>query len=244
MAEVRDQDAVLRHAVIIAHGQPGAPAAQQQAVAELAERVQALMPPGSRVDGATLAAPESLTAAQGATVIYPLFMAQGWFTSHELPRRWAEAGQGVAGLPQPLILPPLGADHALPGLAHTAARAAADEAGIDPAKAVLLIAGHGSGRGQAAARATDAFAAALSGRGGFGRVITAFLEQAPFLAEAARGLGPALCLPFFATAANHVRDDIPAALAEAGFDGPVLAPLGLMPEVPGLIARALIASGR
>ena len=58
------------------------------------------------------------------------------------------------------------------------------------------------------------------------------------------GFGPgAVCLPFFAAQGGHVTQDIPAALAEAGFQGRVLPPLGLDPRVPALIAAA-ISAGR
>ncbi|MDT8346035.1 MAG: CbiX/SirB N-terminal domain-containing protein, partial [Thermohalobaculum sp.] len=53
--------------------------------------------------------------------------------------------------------------------------------------------------------------------------------------------GPALCLPLFAGRAGHVEDDLPAALAEARFSGPTLAPIGTDPEIPALIAAALRA---
>ena len=73
-----------------------------------------------------------------------------------------------------------------------------------------------------------------------GRVVTGFIEEAPFLVDAARDLGPrALALPFFATEAEHVTDDIPTGLAQTGFAGPCLPPIGLASEVPGLIAAAL-----
>jgi sirohydrochlorin ferrochelatase len=39
--------------------------------------------------------------------------------------------------------------------------------------------------------------------------------------------------------AGHVDDDIPEALQQAGFRGPLLPPLGAHPVVPELIARAI-----
>jgi sirohydrochlorin ferrochelatase len=56
----------------------------------------------------------------------------------------------------------------------------------------------------------------------------------------AKTFGPgALCLPFFAARGGHVIDDLPEALAEAGFSGRLLDPVGLDSRVPGLIAAAL-----
>ena len=51
--------------------------------------------------------------------------------------------------------------------------------------------------------------------------------------------GLALCLPLFTLQAGHVEGDIPQALAEAGFEGPLLAHIGAHPAVPRLIAAAL-----
>ena len=63
---------------------------------------------------------------------------------------------------------------------------------------------------------------------------------AAHIAEAARGLpAQAICLPLFATQADHVTDDLPAALSQAGFQGLLLPPVGLAPEVPAMIARAI-----
>ena len=92
----------LPDALIVAHGQPGDPAPQQAITEALAARVQV---PGIRVRGATLAMSGALDIATDATLIYPLFMAQGWFTRTELPRRLALAGASKAR-----ILPPFGAD--------------------------------------------------------------------------------------------------------------------------------------
>ncbi len=59
---------------------------------------------------------------------------------------------------------------------------------------------------------------------------TGFVEETPSLADAARDLTPAICLPFFALRAGHVVDDVPAALAEAGFTGPLLPAIGEHPK--------------
>ena len=48
-----------------------------------------------------------------------------------------------------------------------------------------------------------------------------------------------ICLPFFALRAGHVENDIPEALADAGFTGPLLPAIGEHPCVPKLIAASL-----
>lgn len=232
--------APVTEAAIVAHGQPGDPGPLQAAVEALAGRVAACLPGGWRVRGATLAAPESLARLGRVRLVYPLFMAEGWFTQSEMPRRLKAAG--AAGFD---ILRPLGLDPRLPAIGLRLAREAAAAAGIDPAAARLVVAGHGHGSPQArgSAEATRAFAAALAAEGAFAAVDCAFLEEPPFLHDW-RGDGPAVCLPFFATAASHTTGDVPAAWAEAGAPGPVAEAVGLAGEIPGLIAASLREAAR
>jgi sirohydrochlorin ferrochelatase len=65
-----------------------------------------------------------------------------------------------------------------------------------------------------------------------------FIDQEPQLASLTGRTG--VCLPFFAAEGGHVTDDIPAALAEAGFQGRILPPVGLDARVPGIIAAAIV----
>lgn len=218
--------------LIVAHGQPGDPEGQQRAVEELAAQVSALL--GREVRGATLAAPGALERAltPGAQV-YPLFMAGGWFTRVELPRRLALAGAEGAR-----ILPPLGADPGLPALCLSLLTRAARDNGWQLADTALLIAGHGSGRSRAPAQAVYDLGGVL--RPHVARLTCGFVEEPPHIEESARGLGPrAICLPFFATRAEHVTEDLPRALTQAGFEGAVLPPVGLADEIPAMIARAI-----
>lgn len=219
-------------AVIVSHGQPGDPGPQQRAAQDLAAAVAAL-DPGCEVVGTTLAMPGALAeAADDGSLIYPMFMAEGWFTGRELPRRLAEAGAGGAR-----ILRPFGTDPALPGLIVATAHRAAAEQGWQPGDTTLLLTAHGSQRSQASFTITTDIATGIAPH--FARVVTGFVEQEPFIAEAASGLDRAVSLPFFALRAEHVLDDLPAALDQAGFDGPRLDPIGLAPEVPAQIAAAI-----
>ncbi|TRW95067.1 cobalamin biosynthesis protein CbiX [Paracoccus sp. M683] len=221
-------------AVIVSHGQPGDPEPQEQAIRDLAAQV-ASENPGCPVAGATLAMPGALaTAADPDSLIYPMFMAEGWFTGTELPRRLAKVGATGAR-----ILRPFGTDPALPPLIVATAHAAAATQGWQPQDTTLLLTAHGSQRSQASFTITSALAAQLAPD--FARVVTGFVEQAPFIADAARGLTRAVSLPLFALKADHVLDDLPNALDQAGFTGPRLDPIGLNPQVPRLIADALRA---
>jgi sirohydrochlorin ferrochelatase len=223
---------MIRRGIIVSHGQPGDPEPQQRAIEELAARV-AGHDPGCPVLGATLAMPGALAAvAEDDSLIYPMFMAEGWFTRSELPRRLT-----AAKAPKAQIMRPFGTDPALPDLIVTKAHAAAADRGWRPAETTLLLTAHGSQRSQASFNITTALAHLIAPR--FFRVVTGFVEQSPFIADAARDLEKAVSLPFFALKADHVLDDLPTALDQAGFRGPRLDPIGLAPEVPALIAAAI-----
>jgi sirohydrochlorin ferrochelatase len=221
--------------LIVAHGAPANPAPQEARLQALAAQVGALLP-GWQVRGATLATEGALRAALAgmtAPIIYPFFMTEGWFTDAALPRALARAGV------QARQLSPFGADPALPGVMASAAVKAAILAGLEPESSALLIAAHGSGASRKPRESAMAFAESLRRLTPFSRIVLGFLDEEPKLASAAGGLGPALCLPYFALRAGHVEHDIPLALAQAGFTGPLLAAVGEHPGVPALITAAL-----
>ncbi|QRZ12731.1 cobalamin biosynthesis protein CbiX [Paracoccus methylovorus] len=225
----------MRKALIVAHGQPGDPAPQQQLIESLAASVAALAPQVA-VGGATLAMPGALDRADDETLIYPMFMATGWFTQVELPRRLT-----LAGAPGAYVLPPFGSDPGLPALCLDLITQAAGTQGWQLAQTHLFIAAHGSGRSPAPARAARQMAANLAPH--VAATTCGFIEETPFITDAARGLPTqAVCLPLFATQAEHVTDDLPAALSQAGFPGLVLPPVGLAAQVPQMIAESIKAA--
>lgn len=226
-------------ALILAHGAPSDPAPLEAALQALAARTAAHLP-GWAVQGATLAAPGALEAALTRlpdAVILPFFMAEGWFTRKVLPERLAAAGLAAQ------ILPAFGVAPALPALLAEGARGAAQAAGLAAAETTLLLIAHGSQKARASAEITERIAAQLRASAGFAAVTCGFIEEKPFAQDAAQIAGPALCLPLLATRAGHYSDDLPAALAEAGFTGPVLPPLCDWPTVPGLLAALIRARG-
>ena len=219
-------------AVIVSHGQPGDPEPQEQAIRDLAAQVAAC-DPGCDVAGATLAMPGALAdAVSDGDLVYPMFMAEGWFTGRQLPKKLAKAGA-----PGARVMRPFGTDPALPSLIARKAHDAAVAQGWTPAESTLLLTAHGSQVSQASFTITSAVADQLAPE--FLRVVTGFVEQEPFIADVARGLSRAVHVPFFALRAEHVTDDLPEALDQAGFTGPRLDPIGLAPEVPALIAAAI-----
>ena len=224
-------------AVITAHGQPSAPAPAEASLAHLALEVAAYLPDWD-VRSATLAAPGRLEAAMadGATV-YPFFMSHGWFTAKVLPDRLHGFDYTTA--------PPFGLDPALPALAAQAVRQTAADQGWKPAEMHLLLAAHGSARGPKTAEAAEAFAAKLRPLLPGCGIATGYVEQDPRINAAAATLpAQSICLPFFAQAGDHVKQDIPEALNAAEFRGRVMPVAGALPEVPSLIAAGILAAAQ
>ena len=229
---------MTRDALIIAHGQPSDPAGPEAEIAALADRVAANLP-GWRVAGVTLAAPGALEAALARLdrpLLFPFFMADGWFLRRALPDRLQ-----AAGLPDLPRTAPFGLLPAAEDLAAGILARALSARGWAAADTCLICAAHGSGRSRAPAEAARATMTALSARLGFREGRTGFVEEVPFLAEALAGSGAqALCLPLFVARWGHVLTDLPQAAEEAGFRGAVLPPLGTDAAVPALIARTLL----
>ena len=213
-------------ALIVAHGQPSDPLPAAAALDRLALRVAGHLP-GWDIRAATLAEAGRLEAeALGAPgLVFPLFMAGGWFTGSQIPARLRAAG--AVGW---RVLAPLGGLPAMQALTVRLAR----ESGAGR----ILLAAHGSFKSRAPAAIADQMAARITAETGI-PATAAFIEQSPRL-ETATGHGPdSACLPFFAMAGGHVEKDLPEALARAGFRGRILPPVGLDDRVPGLIAEAL-----
>ena len=220
-------------ALIISHGQPSDPEPAEAELARLAARVGVLLPEW-RVRSATLAAGGSLARAVaelgGAGRAYPLFMAGGWFTRVWLPEKLTEAGGGGWR-----VLEPLGCDPAVHDLAVRIVR----DAGAEKAAAGrVLLAAHGSHQSRVPADIAHHVAGLIAEATGL-RAEAAFIDQTPQLSGAV-GFGPgSVCLPFFAAEGGHVTEDIPAALRQAGFQGRLLPAIGLHPDIPPIIARAI-----
>lgn len=221
-------------ALIVSHGQPSDPEIGEAEIAALAAAVAAHLPE-ARVEGVTLSAPgriEALSAARPGALIYPMFMADGWFTQVQLPRRLAP---GVG--PQ---LVSFGMDCTLPLLAADWVRSVCTDQGREPYDTDLVIAGHGSGKSRRVSEVTQAFADRLAAELQPRSIRCGYVEEDPSLTDALSGLGPdAICLPYFATKRGHVLDDLPEAVEASGFAGIVLDPIGLHPNVPRMIADAL-----
>ncbi len=217
----------MTRALIVAHGQPSDPAPAGLELEALAARVAAHLH-GWQVGAATLAEPGAIEAASAGTpgVVFPLFMAGGWFTRVNIPARLAKAG--ATGW---RVMEPFGCHPAV----HALARQVVAEAGGRD----VLLAAHGSFKSPVPSAIARHVAGLIAADRPGARVEAGFIDQTPQL-SAFRVRRRCPVPPFFAMAGGHVTDDIPAALAEAGFAGRLLPPLGLDPRVPGLIAEALL----
>ena len=219
-------------ALLTAHGQPSAPPPAEIHLAAVAAAVQDHLPDWE-VRSATLSSRGFLEAAMcDDAVIYPFFMARGWFTAHVLPDRLQGFSYRMAT--------PFGLDPALPHLTAKTISEALSSRDWTLDQSDVLLAAHGSARGPKAAEAAEAFATRLRSALPGLRLRTGYVEETPFIDESAEGMGKqSLCLPFFAQSGAHVREDIPEALSKAGFQGEILPSLGALPMVPKLIADAI-----
>ena len=216
---------MMQHALIVAHGQPSDPRPAGAALEALAARVEGLLP-GWSVGAATLAEEGAIaraTAGHAGGVVFPMFMAGGWFTRVQIPKKLAEAG--AVGW---TVLEPFGCDPMVHDLCVTIAR----EAGAEQ----VILAAHGSFKSSVPSDIAAHVAGRIAGETG-AEVAAGFIDQEPQLSTLTGRGG--VCLPFFAAEGGHVSDDIPAALAEAGFQGRILPPVGLDARVPGIIAAAI-----
>lgn len=225
---------MTRSVLIAAHGQPSDPAPAEADMAALARAVADHLPDW-RVGAATLAAPGALEhALRGLEdpVVFPFFMADGWFIRSLLPKRLSEAGRADLRVMRPFGLLP-----ETQALATRIACGAACDAGWEEAETTLILAAHGSGRSPYPSAAAQATETAIAASARFAAIRTGFIEEPPALSDAARNAGSkALCLPLFVARWGHVITDIPAELAKAGFAGRILDPIGTHPEVPAIIA--------
>lgn len=220
----------MRSFLLVGHGSPSDPDPPDAALKQLARKVQRLRP-DCVIRAATLAKPGSLSEGLAGLEdprIYPFFMADGWFTRRELPRRLLAEGVTAP------ILPAFGLEPALPGLIAGMVR---DEFSQDPFAELILVA-HGSKRARRSKDSAYSMAEALRGMVPLEAIHVALIEEPPFLGDVAALHPDAVCLPFFALRAGHVESDIPEALEQARFAGRLLAAVGERPEVAKLIAES------
>jgi sirohydrochlorin ferrochelatase len=171
-----------------------------------------------------------------ALVIYPYFMADGYFVNQVLKRRVKAMALDVPVL----FTEPLGLDPRLPGLIAAAASKVVQSQPEKTKNARLLIVGHGSKISRASAIATEAVASSIRGHSVFKNVETAFLEEAPFLtAQLTASQDPTLVSGFFSSGGMHGAEDVASAIVETGVDATYIGPVGTDPEIASIIRQAI-----
>lgn len=227
-------------ALIVSHGQPSNPAQAEIALRKLADQVMERLPDWT-IGSATMAAKGALRRARQQhpdAPVYPLFMADGWFTGTALPEQLVEGDRHR-------LLPPLGMDQRLPILAIEILTRELADRGWEMSETCLIIAAHGGKTSKNPAKAAQGFAYALRERSNFSDIRVGFLEECPKLYDVAAGAPEhSICLPFFAANGRHVREDIPEALSQAKFRGGTLAAIGHAAQIPDLIAQSLVQTTR
>ena len=228
--------------VIVAHGERGG-RGDNAALLRLAARTAragglGVVHAGVLKGGPSLEA--ALHAARGgAGCIYPLFMSDGYYVRTAIPERLRRAGKAIH------VHRPFGLE---PGLAKVIARVAARALGArdhGPVAGTLLLVGHGSSKSDDSRAATDWQAARVRSLGAFDEVRTAYLENAPILADALQRLPPGPCavVGLFSGEGLHAGEDVPAAIRLTGrSDIRYAGPIGTAPEAAALIAASVRAA--
>ncbi len=184
---------------------------------------------------------DTLTARR--IMVYPLFASSGYFTRDRLVQLLDEADNQGREIE---ILPPLGLDPGLPDLAVALARGAARKHGFAPGACTVIFLAHGSRRNSASREATEQLAGKVESRAAFQAVRIAFLEERPFLGEAAARIsGPALVVGLFSGEGLHGARDTPRLTADLGradivFAGVVGSAAGIEDLVARSVAEALL----
>lgn len=169
----------------------------------------------------------------GKVYVVPYFTGLGKHTETLIPGKLGITCKVAGGI---TYCPPVGCHPGLPALIHRRALLAA----ADPGETTLLLIGHGSKEGSAN-RTPEAIAVALRSLGGFGEVVTAYLEQAPFAHDwpDLTSKPNIVAQPLLLSAGMHASADLPPLFAGSG--AVLLQGIGSDEEIAGLILDQLEA---
>ncbi len=171
-------------------------------------------------------------------IVYPLFLADGYFTRVALPRLVKPSRRQDQII---TVLPPLGLDPALDDLIVDEALDTARYHSILPETVTVVLVAHGSTNDKASRIATEQLADRVRGRRCFRDARIALLEEAPSLAEATADTpGPIIVVGLFAGEGVHGADDTKRLVAELGRDDIVLVePVGTFEGLDTIVAAAV-----
>jgi sirohydrochlorin ferrochelatase len=179
---------------------------------------------------------ESLGARR--IIVYPLFASSGYFTRDRLVQLLDEANQQSRDIH---VLPPLGLDPGLPDVVVGFGSRAARKLGVAPHACTLVCLAHGSRRNSASREATEQIARDVESRRAFRQVRISFLEERPFLSEAAASVpGPAIVVGLFSGEGMHGAKDAPRLTFELDRDNIIFAGvIGIASGIEDLVARSV-----
>ncbi len=223
-------------ALIVSHGQPSNPQAGEDILAALTAQIRTHLPEWE-IRSATMAAPgvleDQLSAYSGVPFVFPMFMADGWFTRTALP--------GRLGSHTVHQLSPFGVHPGLPHQTLKWLKREAERRGWPFGSCEIMIAAHGSETGSAAGECALYFARRIRRLTPFKKKVhTGFLSEEPYLADVVRySTQRTFLVPFLAGAGGHLTEDIPEALEKGGFRGVLLPAIGETAIAPKLIAHSL-----
>lgn len=182
----------------------------------------------------------ALRDARPPVCVVPLLMSEGYIFEL-VRRRIAELGDGIDWR----LAAPVGTHPRLTGLVRRKAEAILSSAGLTPARASLLLVGHGTPRHAGSAEATRAQAARLADAG-FAAVAVAFLEEPPFVTDAVAGLpgDVVAAVGLFLDNGPHGDVDVRDALATTGRRALYAGAIGTDPGLRPLILEQAEAALR
>ena len=177
----------------------------------------------------------------GRATVYPLFMSDGYYVQHTILQQLGAYGNGTEKI---RIMRPFGLSPLLPDIIAELAFASISDVEFDAADAALLLAAHGSKKSSESRDATLSVAKTLAERDNFAAVETAFLEEAPLLADQLASIDqPIIVVGLFVGEGLHGAVDLPDAVAASEREDVVLAePLSRSRAVVDMICGELSAN--
>lgn len=155
--------------------------------------------------------PDALARIGAATIrVVPFFMEDGYFARVAVPKAVDPVRDRVT------LCPPVGIHDGIAGIIEHQALAACLDLGIPSRSAAVVVIGHGSSSAPGRALALHRHTARVAATELFARSEAACLEEPPFVADALASLRahPVVVVGFFANQGGHIRDDVPALIAQ------------------------------
>ena len=230
--------------LIAAHGGRDTGGQSNEAIFALADNVATLLgdvPVGVGFIGGNpaLDAAIELLAAPNI-IVYPLFMADGYFGSTVLNRVLEGAGR-MRQRGSMTILPPLGLDPALADLMAAEAATAVTLQGTPVDRVTLVLLAHGSKHSRSSASAAEQAATQVRAHRLFADVRVSFLDEPPSLEKAvAKIRGPVAVVGLFTGEGLHGGHDVMRLMAQLERKDVIyVGNVGSFPGLEKLIAAAV-----